>query len=94
MSVFHFSFFLIAPRALQRFLALLRDLFPIDEIGKDGVVVGVLDGAIDLAAVGLQVGRGQHVVDAEEHLVAVVAEAEAVAALRVGILQQTRNAIV
>ena len=68
----------------RRIFAALR--LPVDEVGIDGVVVRLLDGTVHLAAIGFQVGRSQDVVDAEEHLVAVVAEAEAVSAERVSVL--------
>ena len=66
---------------------------PIDEIGIDGVVVRFLDRMVHLTAVGFQIVRSQDVVDAEEHLVAVVAEAKAVSAERVGVFQQTGYAV-
>ena len=53
--------------------ALLGDEAP------DGVVVGGFDGAVYGAAVGLEVGAGEDVVDAEVKLVAVVGDAGAAA---------------
>ena len=57
-------------------------------------MIGLFDGAVNSAAVGPEIGRGKKLVDAEEHFIAVVTEAEAVPAQCVGILQQSGHAIV
>lgn len=56
-------------------------------IAPDGVVVGVLDAAVDGATVGLQVGADEDVVDAEEEAVPVVGDAQPEAGLHEGVGQ-------